>query len=49
MPPTESTKPEMDEGTAEALEAVAEARRRLAEVPFTCLRNRFAYPTPKWP
>jgi hypothetical protein len=33
MPPTESTKPEMDEGTAEALEAVAEARRRLAEVP----------------
>ena len=33
MPATESPKPEMDEGTAEALEAVAEARRRLAEVP----------------
>ena len=33
MPPTDSSKPEMDEGTAEALEAVAEARRRLAEVP----------------
>ena len=33
MPATDSPKPEMDEGTAEALEAVAEARRRLAEVP----------------
>ena len=33
MPHTDSPRPEMDEGTAEALEAVAEARRRLAEVP----------------